>query len=65
MSDPSAVDTVAAVVYPNIKAAAARLSTFPRGYDPDIDAAYDLLHAAYWAECPEPSESTFPTQPTE
>lgn len=52
-------------VYPNIKAAAEHLSSYYRGDDSAVDAAYDCLRAAFFAESPEAATTTFPQQPTE
>lgn len=51
------------VVYPGIKRAAAQLCLFSRGVFPHIDAAYDALREAYFAEAPESLGSDFPSQP--
>ncbi|MDR2334524.1 MAG: hypothetical protein LBE61_13665 [Burkholderiaceae bacterium] len=41
-----------AVLYPTIKAAMAELQTLHPGFNDAVDGAFNLLHDAFWSECP-------------
>ena len=46
-----------AVLYPAIKEAMSELEkNWPPG-NPAIDRAYNLLHGAFWSECPAPASA--------
>lgn len=45
------------VLYPAIKAAMAELRTLHPGFNDAVDRAFNLLHDAFWSECPVPASA--------
>lgn len=44
-----------AVLYPAIKAAMEELQTLHPGFNDAVNRAFNLLHDAFWSECPAPA----------
>lgn len=62
-SPAPSINVPLAELYKKIREIAAVLADVPKGEVAEVDNAFQMLHAAYWTECPEPAESAFPTQP--
>jgi hypothetical protein len=52
------VSQASAVLYPAIEAAMKEMDEHcPPGQNPAVDRAYDILHGAFWSECPAPASA--------
>ena len=52
----------AAVLYPAIERAMGELQTLPPEFNATVNRAFNLLHDAFWSECPAPA-SAAPKRP--
>lgn len=50
-------DHASKVLYPAINAAMQELATLPEPFCMEANKAFNILHAAFWSECPAPSSA--------
>ena len=60
--DPGPSSHASAVLYPAIDLAMRELQTLPPEFNATVNRAFNLLHDAFWSECPAPA-SAAPKRP--
>lgn len=60
--DPGPDSHASAVLYPAIDLAMGELQTLPPEFNATVNRAFNLLHDAFWSECPAPA-SAAPKRP--
>ena len=60
--DPGPSSHASAVLYPAIDLAMRELQTLPTEFNATVNRAFNLLHDAFWSECPAPA-SAAPKRP--
>lgn len=55
--DPGPNSHAAAVLYPAIERAMGELSKLHEGFNMEVNRAFNILHDAFWSECPAPASA--------
>lgn len=55
--DPGPNSHASAVLYPAIERAMGELSKLHEGFNMEVNRAFNILHDAFWSECPAPASA--------